>query len=148
MRGSLLTLNLSAWAEDKQTQVPGSDGSFAVGPMSMGVGAVSGGPMFLPRKEYIVEPPYHSVDHGPVETLKHGEQGDDRKKKKRHSFSNLFKRTGSGPETETKEDADMLDEDHGGKTKRGSISNIFHRKGNDEEGKSPLETEVKDDVDR
>lgn len=36
----------------------------------------------------------------------------------------------------------------GGGTKRGSISNIFHRKGNDEEGKSPLETEVKDDVDR
>ena len=77
-------------------QVPGSDGSFATGQMSMGVGAVSGGPLFLPRKEYIVEPPYHSTDHGPVEMVKREGDGEGEGKKKRHSFSNLFKRKGEG----------------------------------------------------
>ena len=71
----------------------------------MGTGAVSGGPMFLPRKEYNVEPPYHSTDHGPVDVVKHEEDGEGMKKK-RHSISNLFKRKGEGKtesETEVQE---------------------------------------------
>ncbi|CAF9918047.1 MAG: hypothetical protein ALECFALPRED_000501 [Alectoria fallacina] len=98
------TAALRAWAEDKQTQIPGSNGSFVTGQISMGTGAVSGGPMFLPRKEYNVEPPYHSVDHGPVDVVKHEEDGEG--KKKRHSISNLFKRKGEGKsesETEVQE---------------------------------------------
>ena len=59
--------------------------------MSMGAGAVSGGPMFLPRKEFIVDPPHHSMDHGPVDVVKQeGEQEEGTKKKR--SFSNLFKK--------------------------------------------------------
>ena len=79
-------------------QVPGSNGSFATGQLSMGVGAFSGGPLFLPRKEYIVEPPYHSTDHGPVEMVKReeGGEGGEGKQKKRRSISNLFKRKGEG----------------------------------------------------
>lgn len=66
----------------------------------MGVGAVSGGPLFLPRKEYNVEPPFHSVDHGPVNIVKHEEDGEG--KKKRRSISDLFKRKGAGKsESET-----------------------------------------------
>lgn len=71
-------------------QVPGSNGSFALGEMSMGTGAVSGGPMLLPRNEYIVEPPFHTMDHGPVEVVKHGEGGEGMKK--RHSILDLFKK--------------------------------------------------------
>lgn len=81
----------------------------------MGVGAVSGGPVFLPKNEFIVDPPYHSMDHGPAEVVKHEHEGEGSGKKKRHSLSNLFKRKGkeengeevhgkSGLETEVKED--------------------------------------------
>lgn len=94
------TAALRAWAEDRQMQVPGSDGSFATGQMSMGVGAVSGGPLFLPRKEYNVEPPYHSVDHGPVTTVKNEEDGEG--KKRRRTISDFFKRKAAGKgESET-----------------------------------------------
>lgn len=62
----------------------------------MGVGAVSGGPMFLPRKEFIEEPPYHSVDHGPVNVVKHEEADEEKSKKKRNSISDLFRRKGKG----------------------------------------------------
>ena len=48
--------------------------------------------MFLPRKEFIVEPPHHSTDHGPVEVLQH-EDGEG--KKRRRSIADLFKRKGS-----------------------------------------------------
>ena len=72
--------------------IPGSDGSFVLGQISMGAGAVSGGPMLLPRNEYIVEPPYHSMDHGPVSVVKHEEEGEG--KKKRRSISDFFKRKG------------------------------------------------------
>ena len=48
--------------------------------------------MFLPRKEFIVEPPHHSTDHGPVEVLQH-EDGEG--KKRRRSIVDLFKRKGS-----------------------------------------------------
>ena len=82
-------------------QVPGADGSFVLGQMSMGAGAVSGGPLFLPRKEYIAEPPFHSMDHGPVGMLKGEEGGEERgemKETKRRSISNLFRRKGEGKE--------------------------------------------------
>lgn len=36
---------------------PGQDGSFATGQMSMGTGAVSGGPVFLPRRDDTQLPP-------------------------------------------------------------------------------------------
>lgn len=36
---------------------PGQDGSFALGQMSMGAGAVSGGPVFLPRRSDTKPPP-------------------------------------------------------------------------------------------
>ena len=52
------------------------------------------GPLLLPRNEFIVEPPYHSMDHGPVSIVKHEEDGQG--KKKRHSISDLFKRKGEG----------------------------------------------------
>ena len=48
--------------------------------------------MFLPRKEFIVDPPHHSMDHGPVETLQH-EDGEGTKR--RRSIVDLFKRKGS-----------------------------------------------------
>ena len=48
--------------------------------------------MFLPRNEYIVEPPRHTTDHGAPELL-HPEGGEEEKeKKKRGSFSRLFKK--------------------------------------------------------
>ena len=86
------TAALRAWAADKQKQIPGSNGSFALGKMSMGAGAVSGGPVFLPRKEYIVEPPKSSVDRGPVELVKSEEEGG---KKRKHSFLNLLRNSHS-----------------------------------------------------
>ena len=108
----------SAWAQDKQMQVPGSDGSFYLGQMSMGVGAVSGGPVFLPRKEFIVDPPYHGVDHGPVNVVKEEEDGEGgkKKKKKRDSISELFKKKKKGGEeselgTEAQKDATKHDKD-------------------------------------
>ena len=82
-------------------QVPGSNGSFATGQISMGTGAVSGGPLFLPRNEYVVEPPYHSMDHGPVSVVKHEEEGEG--KKKRRSISEFFKRKGEGKSESEKE---------------------------------------------
>lgn len=60
--------------------------------VSGGAGAVSGGPMFLPRNEFIEEPPHHSTDHGPVEILQH-EDGEG--KKRRRSIADLFKRKGN-----------------------------------------------------
>lgn len=62
----------------------------------MGAGAVSGGTVFLPRKEDVVEPPFHSMDHGPVRMVKEGEGGGKEEKKKRRSFSDLFRRKGEG----------------------------------------------------
>ena len=82
-------------------QVPGSNGSFVLGQVSMGAGAVSGGPLFLPRKEYIAEPPFHSMDHGPV-GMRKGEEGEEegremkKKKKKRRSILDLLIRKGEG----------------------------------------------------
>ena len=75
----------------------------------MGAGAVSGGPMFLPRKEFIVEPPHHSTDHGPVKILQdeEGEGKDGEGKKRRRSIVDLFKRKGSrgsGSEVEANKD--------------------------------------------
>ena len=64
--------------------------------MSMGVGAVSGGPMFLPRNEYIVEPPRHTTDHGAPELLHPEGEGEEKTKKKRGSFSRLFKKKEKG----------------------------------------------------
>ncbi|KAL9133721.1 MAG: hypothetical protein Q9175_005103 [Cornicularia normoerica] len=94
------TATLWAGAEDKQTQSPGSNGSFQTGRISMGTGAVSGAPMFLPRKEYNVDPPHHSMDHGPVGIVKQEKTGEV--KKKRRSMSDLFKRKGDGKsESET-----------------------------------------------
>lgn len=91
-------------------QVPGSDGSFATGQMSMGVGAVSGGPMLLPRNEYIVEPPYHSMDHGPVSVVKH--EGEGEGKKKRRSISDFLKRKREGKgESETEMQSDFAKHD-------------------------------------
>ena len=60
--------------------------------MSMGAGAVSGGPMFLPRKEFIVDPPHHSTDHGPVNVVKREGEEEQEGTKKKRSFSNLFKK--------------------------------------------------------
>ena len=82
------------WAREKQLHVPGTDGEFAVGAISGGAGAVSGGPLFLPRKEYIVEPPRHSTGHGPVELLRREEEQEEDKegKKKRRSFGDIFRR--------------------------------------------------------
>ena len=53
--------------------------------------------MFLPRKDFIVEPPHHSTDHGPVKILQNEEaEGNDGEgKKRRRSFADLFKRKGS-----------------------------------------------------
>lgn len=76
----------------------------------MGVGAVSGGPVFLPRKEFIVDPPYHSVDHGPVNVVKNEEDGEGKKKKKRHSVAELFKRK-SASGTEVQKDSTKHDKD-------------------------------------
>lgn len=99
------TAALRAWAEDKQLQVPGTDGSFVLSALSGGAGAVSGGPMFLPRKDFIVEPPHHSTDHGPVELLQH-EDGEG--KKRRRSIVDLFKRKGSrGDLSETEANKDV-----------------------------------------
>lgn len=62
--------------------------------------------MFLPRNEYIVEPPRYSTSHGPVEQLKvKGEADEDDRKpevksKKRGSFSNLFRRKSKSREPE------------------------------------------------
>lgn len=88
------TAALRAWAADKQTQVPGSDGSFVMGTISGGAGAVSGGPMFLPRKEYIVEPPRHSMDHGRVELVKGEDEDEERdgKKERKRSVWDRLKR--------------------------------------------------------
>lgn len=56
--------------------------------------------MFLPRKEYNVDPPHHSMDHGPVGIVKQEKTGEV--KKKRRSMSDLFKRKGDGKsESET-----------------------------------------------
>ena len=95
--GDPSTAALRAWAEDKQKQVPGSNGSFVTGPMSMGVGAVSGGPMFLPRKEYIVEPPMHEVDHLRAEELREAGKGPG-EHKRRGSVRDFFKRMSKGKE--------------------------------------------------
>ena len=79
----------------------------------MGVGAVSGGPVFLPRKEFIVDPPYHSVDHGPVNVVKNEGDGEGGKKKRR-SISELFKRKGGEKResgTEVREGGKKRDED-------------------------------------
>lgn len=103
--------------------------------------------MFLPRKEFVVEPPHHSMDHGPVDVVKHEEGGEG--KKKRGSISSLFKRKGEGrseSETEVQEHVAKHDEDgEGGKKVRGSsFSNRFQKKEKGD-GKSGLETEVKED---
>ena len=95
-------------------QVPGSDGSLAVGTLSGGVIAVSGGPLLLPRNEYIVEPPYHSMDHGPVGIVKHEEDGQG--KKKRRSISDLFKKKVEGKtelEKEVQKEVAKCDNDGG-----------------------------------
>ena len=69
--------------------------------------------MFLPRKEFIVDPPHHSMDHGPVEILQH-EDGEG--KKRRRSIVDLFKRKGSRattPEMEANKDVAKHVEDGG-----------------------------------
>ena len=71
---------------------------------------MSGGPFFLPRKEDVVEPPFHSMDHGPVRQVKEEEEGG-RKEKKRRSISDLFRRKGEekgklGTVGEREEDGD------------------------------------------
>ena len=72
--------------------------------------------MFLPRKEFIVDPPHHSTDHGPVEVLQH-EDGEG--KKRRRSIVDLFKRKGSRdsrgntPEMEANKDVAKHFEDGG-----------------------------------
>lgn len=84
---------------------PGSDGSFYLGPLSMGVGAVSGGPMGLPRKEFIVEPPMHEVDQRRGEEVRRlaAEEGGEKKEgekkegeKRRGSVREFFGRLGKG----------------------------------------------------
>ena len=57
---------------------------------------MSGGPVFLPRKEDVVEPPFHSMDHGPVRMVKEEEGEGAGKEKKRRSFSDLFRKKGEG----------------------------------------------------
>ncbi len=52
--------------------------------------------MFLPRKEFNVEPPFHSVDHGPVGMVKGEEEGEGKGRKKGRSFSDFFGRGGEG----------------------------------------------------
>ena len=93
-------------------QVPGSNGSFAVGTLSGGVIAAFGGPLLLPRNEYIVEPPYHSMDHGPVGIVKHEE--DEQGKKKRRSISDLFKRKVEGKTQLEKEGQEVAKCDNDG----------------------------------
>ena len=98
-------------------QVPGSDGSFAggsSGTFTGGVIANYGGPWLLPRNEFIVDPPYHSMDHGPVSVVKHEEDGQG--KKKRHSISDLFKKKGEGKsqsEGEVQKEVAKYDGDEG-----------------------------------
>ena len=75
--------------------------------------------MFLPRKDFIVEPPHHSTDHGPVEILQH-EDGEG--KKRRRSFVDLFKRKesrGSTPEMEANKDVGKHVEDGVNEGKQG-----------------------------
>lgn len=97
------TAAIRAWALNRQTQLPGSDGSFAAGGDSVSGGFVasSGGPLLLPRKEFIVDPPMHSVDHGRAEVVGgkegvgegegHGGDGKGHEEKKRRgSWRELF----------------------------------------------------------
>ena len=68
----------------------------------------------LPRNEFIVEPPHHSMDHGPVSIVKHEEDGQG--KKKRRSISDLFKKKGEGKsqsEGEVQKEVAKYDRDEG-----------------------------------
>ena len=95
--GDPATANLRAWARDKELHVPGADGDFITGPMSMGVGAISGGPLFLPRKEYIHPPPMHEVDRLQAEKLKE-EEAAGAKKERRGSFKEFLGKLGGKKE--------------------------------------------------
>ena len=44
----------------------------------------------------MVEPPFHSMDHGPVRMMKEEEGEGTGKEKKRRSFSDLFRKKGEG----------------------------------------------------
>ena len=49
----------------------------------------------MPRKEDVVEPPFHSFDYGPVRVAKEEEEeerGRKEEKKKKRSISDLFRR--------------------------------------------------------
>lgn len=54
--------------------------------------------MLLPRNEYIVEPPMHSMDHGRVEVVKGEEKdgGGGKKERRRSSLANLFRKEKEG----------------------------------------------------
>lgn len=134
--GDPSTAALRAWAADKQTQVPGSDGSFYLGQMSMGTGAVSGGPMFLPRKEFIVDPPMHEVDRLRAEE-KGAEgkvEGEGGEKKRRGSVRDFIRRLSRGRKEEEVEKDEAPEYEKGGKGEAGEGSGATCRCPKNEEG--------------
>lgn len=112
--------DLLAWAEAKQMHNPGQDGSFATGQMSMGTGAVSGGPVFLPRRDDTPLPPDELLGlkgtafHVGSDAEKAKKEQKEREKTERRG---IFGRHG-------KEEGDHA----GGDGKRGSLAGLFHHR--------------------
>ncbi|KAK4694347.1 hypothetical protein P7C71_g3216, partial [Lecanoromycetidae sp. Uapishka_2] len=147
------TADLRAWAEEKQKHLPGQDGSFVLGQLSMGAGAVSGGPVFLPRRNDTLPPPDELLGLK-GEAFRRGSEAEKARKSPRPSrLGSMFGgRNGEKEEhgaaelvggeegldeanEEKKTSGKSVQEGEGvGQKKKGRLSGLFHRHEKDERG--------------